>query len=217
MNTKAVKVVFRRIRGRIIPLFTKGNAGVKAGAAGGLGVAVSSIFTMKQNNKDYRTVIKKFDKNKVDAKRFIKKSGIENVKLLSSTSDVSKLNVNFLRKIQLKIAVKRIAGRNAAALELGGKFYVISPKKINKSILGHELGHIKDMKKLTPPLYNSIYAQKIFGGTYKLEKRAWNLSPSKSKDGMKAALRTYERDKNNSRVGFATGAGGFLILRKILR
>ena len=231
-NLQNAQVVFRRVRGRIIPILKKGGRAAEKNApelaiatlyGGTIGNVVGKVEAAKANKKDGEEITKALRgrKNAVDTKKLTKQSGIKNVNVITNAKDVKKhfkKEDQRLGRILQQIATK---GDNAFALpNYKGKDYIFARKKTNKHVIGHELGHIKDFRQNKRGISDKWFST-LSGKTYKREVEAWNQSPVKmTKDGEKLkekALRTYERNRDYSRAGTAIGtAGVFTLLKTVL-
>lgn len=252
----AGNVVFRRIRGRIVPIIAsrassaKNTAKVYAKAANRNPGAVASTSMWSAVGAFYASVVgsvagavsansarKKLQSEMhrgemVDAHKAGK--AVKGVKVITSETEARKAFSKEPRvfrdyAIADKMAVLAREGtkNNAFALRYKGKDYVFTSKKVNKYVIGHELGHIQDYRKNgTPGAFGSGIIGSISGATLRREKRAWDLSPFKPKNGKQAegesrvknpALTTYSRSTRGAQGGAAMGvAVGMWTLAKQL-
>jgi len=210
------QMVFRRIRGRIIPI-TKKNLedSAVAGAVGGYaGTIAGSVVASIKGQKDSEYIVKKIKKeNQVDAKGFGRKA---NIKVLTSNKDLYKENMkpNVITKEAFK-------GNNAFAMwnRKKNEPLVIIRKKVNRSVLAHEIGHAIDLKKRKGHLPYNI----LTGSQYESEARAWDIAEKKfgkiDQELKKRALKTYERERDYQRIGLGGGAlaASAAVLMKLLK
>ena len=88
------------------------------------------------------------------------------------------------------------------------KDIVLVPKKAEESVLGHELGHIKDFRK-RPHGFRDAFFPTTSGRQYAREEAAWKESPSKKgkQDLAPIALESYKRARTTARVSTGIVAG----------
>lgn len=192
-------IVFRKIRGRIIPIVTAAVAGTTVGSA----VASAS-------NKGFHEEIKKArKKNLVDARKFTKKSGI-NAEIVSTEKGFKKHFGAISRLVNRSSFEAAKKGKNAFTTYKDGKVLILAGSKVNRDVLSHELGHAKGiLKRGGMPKYSAF-----FGSQYKEEVSAWKNAPTKAKNRKlrKEALKTYERQRDYSRVGAAGGVTAYALI-----
>ena len=228
-------VIFRRIRGRIIPILKKekGTIGASLGLGTfglGIGGSIGSAVLTKEDvkkSKRFAALMKKSEKS--DTKKFVASSGIK--------TDVFTNEKDILKSKSLSVKEKKFfrffghasgtfQGRNAFVAKIRGKNYLVSGEKTNKAVIGHELGHIKDYQKhgTQRGFFDRGIMGNISGNVVAREKRAWSYSPviklsSTEKSIKKAALEGYETKQRRTRIGGAIGTAlgiGYAIgVRKI--
>lgn len=178
---KAGQVVFRRIRGKIIPIAKGAGEATKKAAtnvrkkasrnlgkkitvedkqfamkygAGGviLGPSVGMGVAGMMNREKVKDLFKKSGTS-VDSKAYVKKTGIKNVTVITGRQDVAKIKgLSFRQKIGLERAADMASsGKNAFATRIKKKDFILVGKKTQADIIGHELGHIKDFRKRGMP------------------------------------------------------------------
>ena len=206
----AAKVVFRRIRGRIVPIPVSGKDVALIGGGGAVaGASFGSISAAKQNRRDMAKITKdwKNPKTSVETKKFVKQIKFKNVTVITNLKDLyaSKLKPRTKRAAE-PLVIMAQAGRNAFAGRIDKQDVIIASKRAPKSVIGHELGHIRDFRKRGKPgFFQTGLIGTLTGATYEREKRAWKLSPSKDRSTQKKALGTYERTRDRTRAGAALG------------
>lgn len=207
-------VRFIRVHGRVIAIrAAQVGIGAAVGAAYGAAIGTASLG-------DTRTKLRKvMATNTVDTKKFVAKTGIKNVTVITSKAELYKQkNLSPMQKrLMLGSVIAAEKGNNAAAGNLGGKDFLIASKRVNASVIGHELGHTIDRRQVGVVPYNKKYSRLITGGKLELEKRAWELSPVKSQAGREDALKTYSRVQNAARVGLVTGAAAAFFIGRHLK
>ena len=244
-------VKFIRIRGRIVPIFDKARQGIKkvVGAAkseasrvgrgvtteSGAAVAVYGVpFLLVSNTigasigasaakKDSERLIKemKSGRDVVDAKKAAKV--MKNVTIITDAKDSD--NAFKKEDERFKMMMRHVATEgtknNAFALRYKEKDYVITQRRVSRTVLGHELGHIEDYRRNGTAGIGEIMFGRITGATVRRERRAWELSPFKGKErkGMReSAIGTYEKTTRGAQIGTAAGAGAiWAVLRKLGR
>lgn len=105
------------------------------------------------------------------------------------------------------------SGSNAAAYKSPetGKEFIFASKSVNKQVLGHELGHIKDYREGKIDKSTSSVFGVIKGKQYAAESRAWDKSPFKGKEDepLKTdALQTYKINRRAHRTMAAFSVAG---------
>ena len=122
----------------------------------------------------------------VDAVAITKKHAPD-IHVATSKNEIDKIDASNIEKKILLSAMKFIEkGENAAYTPIGNGI-ILSPKKINRSLIGHEMGHHFDIKKnpiKVPPVLKTG-----------MEERGWAASPfqdDESKRISKIMLGTYK-------------------------
>lgn len=205
------RIIFRKIRGKIVPIFKKKKAELTVGGifGGTVGAGIGMEIALAESEKDFKRLKKIISKPKVNTRKFIINSKLKNISLISSEKQLAK-NKFFTKREKLGLrqaAIIAEKGENAFALSLRGKDFIFAGKKGNPAVIGHELGHIKDFRKRgVPGFFGTGLLGTLSGEILKTEKIAWKISASKSKEGITPALRTYERSQARARQVGATGA-----------
>lgn len=185
---------------------------------GSIGGAIGSKMAAKDRSKLIRGM--KTDKDRVDAKKATS-SVMKNVTVVSTQKDADKaFKTDAERKYFGQMAVKGTKD-NAFAMRYKNKDYVFTTAKVSRTVLGHELGHIKDYRTNgTPGALSRVFGS-LTGATLSRERRAWEYSPFKKKqreDMKQGALGTYEKRTRGVQAGVGVaGAGVWMLLRKMGR
>lgn len=225
----AKRVVFRRIRGRIIPIIQNAPFVAAGGFIGATsGNVTSGLFQMRKRKK----LEKAFTEDLTNSKKFLsflkKKNKIVrdlNISLVSESSDIDKVKgLTFLEKVQIEAIVDSGGLENNAFFlqSRRGKRVILAGKKVPKNILGHEIGHAIDFSQNKPRFYEGGIFGTLSGKELKREQDAWDKSPVRSNKHRKRtqdlALSTYSEVKVGTRIGAFTGAvtaGGLIALRNL--
>jgi len=104
--------------------------------------------------------------------------------------DLTKFQKFLVKTIHAKSMGQIFEGNNAAYVPLKNTSMIISPKMVNKSVIGHEIGHHVDAQKKQFRLLDQFINSKK-------EQRAWELSPFQG-----------EKDKTVSDIMLNTYKGG---------
>lgn len=209
---QAGKVLFRRIGGRVVPISAGQHAG-RAAIGGATGAIGGKAHANEANQKRIKRLQKNMKQNTVEAKKFTKKSGFGGVNVITKPDDLKGITFNDGTSANQR-GIRRMArrmgsGKNAAAAKFKGQEFIFASEKVNKKILGHEIGHIKHLRKgkHRGPTSRGFLGD-ITGGTVDKEKKAWKLSPVKTKKNdpvRKGALGTYKQSRDSVRAGTALG------------
>lgn len=102
------------------------------------------------------------------------------------------------------------AGDNAAAWKhpTTGQEYVFASKKVNKQVLGHELGHIEDYRSGFKGGENGFFSA-LTGKQVEKEERGWDKSPYRGPEDEPVkthALQTYKAVRTGARITAAITA-----------
>lgn len=238
-------VRFVRIRGKIVPIMQKAGEAIKGAGrtakkeaghvgkgltgpagpivalntawamviGGTLGGMAGSAMAAKDRSKLIRGM--KTDKDRVDAKAATS-SVIKNVTVVSTQKDADKaFKTDAERKYFGQMATKGTKD-NAFAMRYKGKDYVFTTQKVSRTVLGHEIGHIKDYRANGVPGPLSRLFGSLTGATLRRERRAWDYNPYKKQerqDLKQGALGTYEKRTRGVQIGTgaALGAGTWLL------
>jgi hypothetical protein len=156
------------------------------GAMPGAALAATGLF---ENIPAYKKVVSQISDNPVSAKDVAKKYAPD-LYVATSKEDLDGLKFNFFKKRLVEnLYSKAFKGRNAYYM-LGKNPMIMSPDKVNKYVLGHEIGHHLDLsdsggkRRLIDHFVSSP-----------MEVRAWKRSPFKEEKGsqklMVDALKSY--------------------------
>ena len=184
------------------------NIPLDASLGGSIGAFAGSLMYKDQYDRLQGIMASK--DNAVNAKEYVAKYSPD-LKTISTRADIDKSNLNFIEKWLLKRSVpeKDKDWDNAFYLPNKEESSVIVPKKVNKYILGHELGHHKDMKGEEPGFLYGDLLGALTGKTVDLERKAWEKSPVEIDEGGREikdlALGSYENLQKYIRLGFGAG------------
>jgi hypothetical protein len=149
--------------------------------------------------------------NQVKAEEYVAKYA-PGLDLISTRGDVEKnKNFNFLEKFILKHSIPKgnKAWDNAFYLPAGDHSAVLVPKKVNPYIIGHEMGHHRDLEGKEPGFFSTGLTGLLTGKTVDMERKAWEKSPveidEKGKEVKDLALGSYENLQKYVRLGFGLG------------
>ena len=188
------------------PLYHAANYATIGAGVGGL---TSSILT-RMNNKEM-TEIMTSKNDLIPTKEYVAQYD-PTASVLSSHADVDKSKeYNALENFILKRMIPKD--------DLPWKNYynnpernlVIAPEMSNKYLLGHELGHAKDLKDNPPiPYPGAETVRSLTGELTNIEERAWNKSPIEmDEEGervKRVAITPYNNLQKYIRIGFGLGA-----------
>ena len=200
--------------------------------SGALGVQLGGMWgqayvsTRLKKDPEFKKLKKEVKKGVVPVSELLQKVKDVSVYNIATTKDIPK-EVGWLKKRMLKTITKDINIKPEKAVALldpigkDKKYAIITGRKAHPEVVGHEIGHIKDIKGLKRALLLDALAGGITGITLKRERKAWELSPFKKKDSEieRGALRTYEKSLKGARVGAGIGSGvlGGLTFANIIR
>lgn len=183
-----------------------------AGAAPG--VALGALGLMQVHSSAKKS-LKAFQNDLVDTKETMKKYA-PNISIATNMDEADALNIKPWKDITpkqrdvLQSYLKRIfESGNAAQLE--GHNAIIARPMINRSLIGHEIGH-----QIDEPKSKSIFDKLLVS---RIEQRAWNASPfqdDESKKMSNIALGTY-RGAEKVMGGAALIPLGVLIAKKMMK
>jgi len=142
----------------------------------------------------------------VDAKKMVLKHEPGTI-VATTASDLKKIQSTDAETKQLAKILDYVRGGTNAAF-ISGKGSILSPKMINRSLIGHEIGHVRDYRKhgYTPLDYAGIRAA--------MEERAWKESPFQdpvAKDVANSMVGTY-RGANKIAIGAPIAVAGAMTL-----
>ena len=184
---------------KITPIMLGALPGAALASAGGYQSISSMINSRKFTTEDL-----------VNARQTAKKYAPD-AYVATSKADVLKLNIPKEHKDLInKNFSQAFDGRNAALINSNDKSIILSPKMVNKSMLGHEIGHHLSGK---PSFIDTIIKSRD-------EQKAWDASPikvdAKTRDTM---LGTYRGNEKIMSGLLTATVGGILadILAKRLR
>jgi len=177
----------------VTKIFTVGGL-TAAGALSGIGYG--NVTSLIANIKAAKEIEKKIKEDIVPAKTIIKKYAPDVVHI--GDEDTAKKNLSTFKRIIVKPGLE---GRGAFYVS-GKKPIIVTAKNINKSILGHEIGHHFDR-----PVSFKGKVKNIFRSTVKREQEAWDKSPIKVDPKVKdVALGTYKTLAKHQNIGALIGA-----------
>jgi len=187
------------------------------GIAGlGLGFIASGAYQVRALSKVWPKLKKDMLEHQVATKETV--SGLKEfrgVEVISSRRDLeeSKTLTNAEKRYVIKSSKKHLGygideitgGQNAAAWKNPdtGKEYVFASEKVNKQVLGHELGHIRDFREGKIDRSTGSFTGILKGRQVASETRAWDKSPFKGKDDEPVrtnALETYKINRRAARI-----------------
>jgi hypothetical protein len=194
---------------KIIPIVTSPYYQMLSMAMLGSGAgALAGIIGTQPEAKKIREAI---SKDTVDPEKIVAKYE-PNVSIISNKKELSESNIGLLNKLFTRSLVMREdpeKWRSLAVGEKGGKEYVLAPKKVNKYLLGHELGHLESIRAGNEPsiLSNAFGVGLITGKTLKEEEKAWERSPIEGGEELKdLTLGRYKTIQDLFRIGAGLGA-----------
>lgn len=175
------------------------------------GASIGSIAGSLMYHKEYEKLqdIMKSKENNIDAKEYVAKYAPD-LATISTKKDAEKSNLGTIDKWLLKQMIPD-NGKWDNAFYIPNKetSAVAVPKKVNQYILGHELGHHKDMKGVNPGILTRGNIGLITGKLVDSERAAWEKSPieidEKGKEVQDLALGSYENLQKYVRIGFGLG------------
>ena len=140
------------------------------------------------------------------------------VYVATNMDDIQKSNLSAFKKLLLntlysKSIRKAFDGENAYYIPSPKSPIIISPKMVNKSIIGHEMGHHIEAGKRRFSVLDSILNSRS-------ENRAWESSPFRSEtdeDLRRNALETYKGSDKIMLGGLSAGIGAYLLPSLILK
>ncbi len=204
-------IIFRRIGGRIVPIAKKLKSTPDAHLWGGIigsEVGHNVARSAKHSQKEQDKMLDSFNEKQVSSKKFVMQSGVKNVRVITRPADIKWKDHPVVQIAGPQLARISRAGLNAAATtKLGSKHYLFARKNLNKDILAHELGHIKDFKKHgNPGFFETGLIGSLTGGVLKREVAAWNEAGISSRNKTRQmALKSYERAQSAARIGLPLG------------
>lgn len=179
------------------------------------GIAIAGAGTA-QLGKSFSESTRIASTDLVDPKKVVKKYD-PNIVVLTKPSDIDKVE-EFSKndKAVAKNLLRRIAKvGNAGYLSTNKNKYIFSSPMVNRSLLGHELGHRFDTSKGKREVIDAIFQ----AGE---EERAWKSSPFQDKESQRIAkvmAGTYKGKDKIMMGGIAAGIGalGVPVVMKALK
>lgn len=174
----------------------------------GIGEFAGSLMYADQYEKMQKLMDEK--KSQVSPEKYVAKH-TPDIKIISTKKDVDESKLNFLNKFFLKLQMPEEGEKWDNAFYIPNKEHsaVVVPEKVNKYILGHELGHHKDLAGTNGPMFSSGLMGALTGRTVDVERNAWEKSPikidEKGQEIKDVALGSYENMQKYMRLGFGLG------------
>jgi len=170
------------------------------------GMALSAAGAIQLN----RSLKKSLDMTKTDLVD-TKKTALKYAPDMIVATNVEELSNIPSSESDMKVMRKMLdhAGKRNNAVYLAGRNALIATPTINRSLLGHEIGHSRDPNRNKPSLFD--YAQ-LLGAR---EQRAWDASPfqdAASKKVSKELAGTYHGGDKVILGGTLAGAGASIAL-----
>lgn len=186
------------------PIFT--NPISKAVSYASLGnIVASKIFEKFVAKKRHQELMRIAGENTIDAKEYLEKK-FPDISHISSQQDLVALPLTDKEKNMLKDVVGKPDIYHAQSS--AGDQYIISPERISRHALGHEIGHA-----LTQPHTKENIITKFFpdlsGSAIKKEHAAWEASPVPTPEELKKKYLDLYQDRRQY-SGLGTLFGGAL-------
>lgn len=132
------------------------------------GIALAGMG-VKQLQESHGKALKAMKTDLVEPKAFAKKHA-PNLFVATTNEDIDKIPVAPIYRKALKSALSQMEGRNAGYVSIGDQKFILSPKLVNRSLLGHEIGHHIDLSKKKRSILDAVLQLPE-------ERRAWEASP----------------------------------------
>jgi len=214
----AANIAFRMVKGRVIPIKVPlgasggpNDTALRTAIGGALGLEAGRVAAHYSAQENRDVLRKQMKKNQVKAKKWLNAAGAKNVTHIGSHKEA--MNQKHLPKAlkskrfwqNLKDNAFHVQDRKSAKKGKRKSWIVTKGNRVNRDVLGHELGHHRDYVKRGKFGYSAV-----LGSKYKSEKRAWKESPiPRTKQNRKLrdnALETYRKERDYTRGGLALGS-----------
>jgi len=181
-------------------------------AAAGCASNITDAIAEAKRKRMYPKATEAFRKDTQSAKKLRKEivAKYPEISVVSTKKQLKAVkNMNPIRKFILGLVVP--VENNALYSQSKVSPVIVLPKKVNRHILGHELGHHESFKeKQGLGFWKKLYRSTI-EPTYIEETRAWEKSPYAKSKGEKAikdiALATYKTQDDADRIARNIGIG----------
>lgn len=175
------------------------------------GTLMGSLMTRDKHKKLKELMASKEDQ--VSAEDYVAEH-VPGVTLISSKEDVDKnKHLSAIDKFLLRLSVpeKGKDWQGAFYSPMENNSIIAASEKINKHVLGHEMGHHIDLGGKEPGFLDTGTIGAVLGRELDLERKAWDKSPvemdERGKEIRDLALGTYESSKKYERLGLGFGLG----------
>jgi len=203
LSTLADDLIEFRAKQKILSAAGIAGATALGGFSGaGYGHVIGSLSARKEHKK----VQSRMKLDQVSADKELK--NYPHIKQIKGPEDVPESLGGFRRLIIQEAAKQAQQGKNAFALPANKKHgdFVGFPKRANRSLIQHEIGHIRDSAQdRIKPLDIGIIGD-LRGTTLKRERAAWDYVEDPDQELMDAGLASYKKREKGTRIGAGVGA-----------